>query len=37
VQKEVAAQVAITKEFGARASKAIGDYADSRLMQAAAL
>lgn len=37
VQKEISAQVAITKEFGARASKAIGDYADSRLMQAAAL
>ncbi|ETF04614.1 hypothetical protein W822_00035 [Advenella kashmirensis W13003] len=37
VQKEIAAQVAITKEFGMRASKLIGDYADSRLMEAAAL
>lgn len=37
VQKEITAQVEITKEFGARASKYIGDYADSRLMEAAAL
>jgi filamentous hemagglutinin len=31
VQKEVAAQVAITSEFGKQASKAVGDYAGSQL------
>jgi Hemagglutinin repeat len=30
-QKEVAAQVAITSEFGKQASKAVGDYAGSQL------
>jgi hypothetical protein len=31
VQKEVAAQVAITSEFGKQASKAVGDYAGNQL------
>jgi hypothetical protein len=33
-QKEVAAQVAITSEFGKQASKAVGDYAASQLKKA---
>ena len=34
VQKEVAAQVAITQEFGKQASKAVGDYAATQLKKA---
>jgi hypothetical protein len=33
-QKEVAAQVAITSEFGKQASKAVGDYAATKLKEA---
>jgi filamentous hemagglutinin len=33
-QKEVAAQVAITSEFGKQASKAVGDYAQTKLKEA---
>jgi len=34
VQQEVAAQVAITSEFGKQASKAVGDYAGAKLKEA---
>ncbi len=34
VQKDVAAQVAITSEFGKQASKAVGDYAATKLAEA---
>jgi filamentous hemagglutinin len=34
VQKEVSAQVAITGEFGKQASKAVGDYAQTKLKEA---
>ncbi|MGV0982938.1 MAG: hemagglutinin repeat-containing protein [Limnohabitans sp.] len=34
VQKEVSAQVAITSEFGKQASKAVGDYAQTKFKEA---
>lgn len=37
VQKEIDAQVAITQQFGQQASKAVGDYADSKMREANSL